>query len=111
MDTNLSKLDGRGRTWRNANVRRELVDEFNRSGMSAAAFCAARGIRLSTFYNWLSKERKADQAPLFHEVQMPESVSSRTVRICLPNRVEVSVSVSSPAELALVLQEASRCLA
>ena len=111
MNTSLIKLDGRGRTCRNADVRRELVEEFNGSGMSAAAFCAARGISLSTFYNWLSKERKADRVPVFHEVRMPEPVSIRAVRICLPNRVKVSVPVSSPSELAISLREASRCLA
>lgn len=49
------------------------------SGEFAATFCAERGIKLGAFYNWL------------------------------PNRVEVSIPVDSPAELSFVLREAARC--
>ena len=79
------------------------------SGEPATAFCAERGIKLTTFYKWLAKERKAAVAPAFQEVQMPSPVSGREVLVCLPNRVEVCVPVDSPAELAFVLREAARC--
>lgn len=79
------------------------------SGKTATAFCAERGIKLTTFYNWLAKERKVAAAPAFQEVQMPTPVSGREVRVCLPNRVDVCIPVDSPAELSFVLREAARC--
>ena len=79
------------------------------SGETATAFCAVRGIKLATFYNWLAKERQAASPPAFQEVRMPSPAAGREVRVCLPNRVEVSVPVDSPAELSFVLREAARC--
>lgn len=109
MNTELIKQDRRGRTWRSAEVRRELLEAFRMSGETASAFCEERGIKLGTFYNWLAKDRKVAQAPVFQEVQMPSPVAGREVRVCLPNRVEVCVPVDSPDELTFVLREAARC--
>jgi len=109
MNTQLIKQDRRGRTWRSAGVRRELIEAFRMSGESAAVFCAERGIKPATFYNWLAKERQTAAPPAFQEVQMPSPVSDREVRVCLPNRVEVCIPVDSPAELSFVLREAARC--
>lgn len=109
MNTPVIKQDGRGRTWRSAEVRRKLIEEYQAQDASAALFCAERGIRLSTFYNWLAKERRAAQAPVFQEVQLPQPARGREVRVCLPNRVEVCVPLDSSAELAFVLREAARC--
>ena len=109
MNTQLIKQDCRGRTWRSAVVRRKFIEEFRAVGESAADFCAERGIKLNTFYNWLAKERKVAPAPAFQEVQVPSPVSNRDVRVCLPNRVEVCIPVDSSAELAFVLREAARC--
>jgi transposase-like protein len=110
MDTQGMKQEGRGRTRRSAEVRRELVEAFRFSGETATAFCAQRGINLNTFYNWLAKDRKAAQGPVFQEVLLPFPVADRQLRVCLPNRVEVFVPMDSSAALSLVLREAAGCL-
>ncbi len=109
MNTHMSKTDGRGRTWRSAEVRQKLVGEFYEAGCSVASFCEERGINAGTFYSWLAKDRQRAVAPSFQEVQVAIPSAGREVRVVLPNRVEVAVPVGSSAELALVLQEAARC--
>lgn len=109
MDNQLIKQDRRGRTWRSAEVRQKLIEEFGAAECSAAVFCAERGIKLNTFYNWLAKERKVAKALSFQEVRMPAPADGREVRVCLPNRVEVCIPVDSSAELSYVLREAARC--
>jgi transposase-like protein len=111
MDTHIIKTDCRGRTWRSAEERRSLVEAFHGSNSSVAVFCQERGINPGTFYNWLAKERRGDVvAPTFEEVYISQPVSGREVKVCLPNRVEVLISVDSSAELAFVLREAAQCL-
>ena len=103
------KKDCRGRTWRSAEIRRKLIEEYRDSEFSVAAFCSARDIHPGTFYSWLAKERKGEVAPVFREVEVTLPATGREVRICLPNRVEVSVPIDSSAELAFVLREAAQC--
>ena len=72
------------------------------SGESAAAFFAARGIKLNTFYNWLAKEQQTSP-PAFQEVRMPAPLPGREVRVCLPDRVEVCM----PPMIALIMASRS----
>ena len=50
--------DARGRVRVSAQRREALLDEFERSGASAAKFARLVGIRYSTFANWVLQRRK-----------------------------------------------------
>ncbi|MEO6755112.1 MAG: hypothetical protein ABIP85_25335 [Chthoniobacteraceae bacterium] len=52
------KQDARGRVRVSAQRREALLDEFARSGASAAKFARLVGIRYSTFANWVLQRRK-----------------------------------------------------
>lgn len=108
MDTN--ENNGTGRASYTENERRELIDEFNLSELTQAAFCREWNINPKTLARWLRLERQ-EQEPSFCEVEVrPDAADPDEVRICLPNRVEVVVPVSSPKELGAVLREAAGCL-
>lgn len=74
--TSLTKVDGSsiiktdeiGRRHTPATRREELLDEFERSGLSGPKFAALTGIKYSTFAAWASRRRKqqdtGSQAPL-----------------------------------------------
>jgi len=53
------KQDRRGRVRVPRERRDALVEEFSRSGLSAAAFAGLVGIKYPTFANWLQGRRKA----------------------------------------------------
>ncbi len=53
------KQDRRGRVRVPTERREALLDEFARSGLSAAAFAQMAGIKYPTFANWLQQRRKA----------------------------------------------------
>jgi hypothetical protein len=51
------KADGLGRVRTPRDRREQLLDEFERSGLSGARFAALTGIKYPTFANWLCKRR------------------------------------------------------
>jgi transposase-like protein len=53
------KQDRRGRVRVPKERREALLEEFGRSGLSAAAFAQMVGIKYPTFANWLQQRRKA----------------------------------------------------
>ena len=60
------KQDRRGRVRVSRERREALLDEFSRSGLSAAEFARMTGIKYPTFANWLQERRKA-QPPVLEE--------------------------------------------
>jgi hypothetical protein len=52
------KQDSRGRVLVPMERRRELLEEFERSGMSGAQFARLTGIKYATFANWRQKRDK-----------------------------------------------------
>jgi hypothetical protein len=52
------KQDRRGRVLVAIERRRELLEEFERSGMSGAQFARLSGIKYATFANWRQKRHK-----------------------------------------------------
>ena len=52
------KQDERGRVRVSVQRREALLDEFERSGASAAKFAGLVGVRYSTFANWVLQRRK-----------------------------------------------------
>jgi transposase-like protein len=55
------KQDRRGRVRVPQERREALLEEFGRSGLSAAAFARMAGIKYPTFANWLQQRRKAQR--------------------------------------------------
>ena len=73
----------------------ELIMECRRSGLSDYQWCQSRGIHPGTFYNWVSKLRKAGY-------QIPDS-ENRTAALPVTQEVVklemVESTVSTPAKM------------
>jgi DNA-binding transcriptional regulator YiaG len=57
-DVELMKMDTRGRVRTPAKRRESLLDEFERSGVSASQFAELAGIKYQTFATWLQKRKR-----------------------------------------------------
>ena len=117
----LLKTDERGRV-RTPPARREaLLQEFERSGLSAAKFAALAGIKYPTFAAWLQKRRRqagpVANAPTKSEdpVQWLEAVveqaqldrsQSTTLVLELPGRTRVEIRSVDQLPLAAALLRA-----
>lgn len=76
-----------------AEVCRDLVAKFDRSGGTQASFCREHGLNVKTFARWVKRERRdARVAPtLFTEVQIsPVAVSQ--VEVALRNGIIMRVN-------------------
>lgn len=62
------KQDRRGRVRVSRERREALLEEFSRSGLSAAEFARMAGIKYPTFANWLQERRKV-QPPVAEEAR------------------------------------------
>jgi transposase-like protein len=65
-DDEVFKQDRRGRIRVSRERREALLEEFSRSGVSAAEFARMAGIKYPTFANWLQAHRKT-QSPMVEE--------------------------------------------
>jgi hypothetical protein len=52
------RTDKRGRVWMRPERRQELLDEFDRSGLSVPKFAAVTGLKYQTLAGWLARRRK-----------------------------------------------------
>ena len=70
----------------------ELVDKYRKSGKSTAAFAAAEGIKVQTFYNWLKKAgASGGNSSRFVELKVPSySVEQEKITV-RKNGLEVMV--------------------
>ncbi len=55
----LLRQDVKGRVQTPAARREELLDEFDRGGLSGAKFAALVGVKYSTFASWVAKRKRA----------------------------------------------------
>jgi len=58
-DGTILKTDVLGRVKRHKEQREQLLDEFEKSGLSGQKFTALAGVRYSTFATWIQKRRRA----------------------------------------------------
>ena len=108
MNTNEYKVSGRA--FYTEDERRELIDEFNSSGLTQTAFCREWNINPKTWGRWLRVERNNAEIS-FCEVEVPPASSLAVeLKIGLPNRIEIQIWISSLSELGAVLREAAGCL-
>lgn len=99
--------DGRLRYSRDQ--RRDLLEAFDRSGLSAMSFSRQHGVSYQTFIAWLRKRRESGDclppdAPAFAEVmlQQPSHDSSAGLRVVLP--CGTTIELSSRAALPLAAE-------
>ena len=96
LDENLLKVDGRGRVRMPAEKREALLDEFERSGLSALRFSGLAGVKYPTFALWVKKRREA-RAQSSHE---PASAGSPLGGKPRPVQfLEVTPMTSSPSAI------------
>ena len=108
MDTNENNASGRASY--TEDERRELIEEFNSSGLTQAAFCREWNINPKTLARWLRIERE-DAEVSFCEVDIqPAPPSAGELKICLPNGIEVQVRVPLRDDFGVVMRELARCL-
>jgi hypothetical protein len=82
------RSDRRGRMLISAPQREALLDEFDRSGLSAMAFCRMHGLVYPTFAAWVQKRRRlSSTAPAFAEVIVEPCEEARTAVVASPLRI------------------------
>jgi transposase-like protein len=95
------RRDRLGRVSWPAARREQLLDEYERSGLSQAAFARRAGVKYPTLAHWVQERRRAaepakpaDTAPRFVEldVRMAAAPPDGTLRVILPDGVIVSGS-------------------
>ena len=106
------KVDSRGRVQVSLDRREALLEEFDRSGMTGAAFARHYGIKYTTFAYWVQYRRKcqrretAKHQPQFLTIETPcdDPGVEGTIAVDLPNRCKVvSIRTRKEAELAASL--------
>lgn len=90
---------GRVRTPRGR--REELLGEYDRSGLSQAAFARRAGVRYPTFAHWVQERRRAGAAA--ETLAASSSRSPRFVELRVPTAP--SAPVIAPAELSVTLPD------
>lgn len=68
------KTDRRGRVWTPREKRREILEEYDRSGMSAVEFARWSGVKYPTLASWLQKRRRESKETV-NEVERSGSLS------------------------------------
>jgi hypothetical protein len=134
----LLKVDRRGRVRVSAKRREALLDEFERCGVSAAAFAKAIGVRYQTFATWRQSRNKRraataespiegtlpalPPAPSANGMRWVEAVmdgqsvaprsigraTSSVLAVSLPGGARMEIADVAQAELAAVLLRALR---
>lgn len=90
-----AKRDTRGRRLIAATRWRELVAQYEDSGLTQAKFARREGINYSTFVAWLGRCRRSrvvarSASPRFVEAHLPpENGTARRLEVQLPNGVVV----------------------
>lgn len=114
------KTDTRGRVRTPATRRESLLDEFERSGLSAAKFAALAGIKYQTFAAWASRRRKHVTTKLpakpvdpvrwleavVQEAQAPVTQKTSMIVLRLPGGTQLELTDSKQVPLAAALLRA-----
>ena len=92
----LIKTDVLGRMHRTAEQRERILDEYERSGVSAPKFAALCGVKYQTFASWLVRRKSRHQS---HPKRQPRRKRSTQVQW-----IEASVQPATASSTGLVLQ-------
>lgn len=110
------KTDTRGRVKTTPARRQELLEEFDKSGLSAPKFAAVTGLKYQTFAGWLIQRRKQrdEVAPavqpakeptvqwletVIEKAQATQAVPSSNLMVRLPSGVIIEVANAAHAAL------------
>ena len=114
-DTTIIRTGSDGRLRYTPAQRDELLEAFDRSGLSAMAFSKQHGVSYQTFIAWLRKRRQSGEAllpglPAFAEVmlQEPPPTPCAALRIVLPCGTALEVSSRAALPLAAELLQTLR---
>jgi hypothetical protein len=110
-DSTIIRTGSDGRLRYTPTQRQELLDAFDRSGISAMSFSRQHGIHYQTFIAWLRKRREnscssAVPGPAFAEILLdgPATASpSAALRIVLPCGTVIELASRATLPLALEL--------
>jgi hypothetical protein len=111
------KTDEAGRIRTPAARREQLLDEYERSGLSGQKFAELAGIKYQTFATWAQKRRRArglagpvsskpTEATRWLEAVVGSATGSGVMVLELPGGVRVEVADEKQAVLAAVLVKA-----
>ena len=116
------KTDVRGRVLTPAVRRQQLLDEFERSGLSGAKFAQLSGVKYQTFANWVQRRRRERQSPatnsnskaqpvawleaVVQEAQKAEPALPGALILHLPGGIRAELSSSREIPLAVALMRA-----
>lgn len=79
-DVKLLKADVLGRVRVKAGIREQILDDFERSGMSGRAFAKHHGIHAQTFASWIQKRRRErgdyEDETICRTLRMPKLAAS-----------------------------------
>lgn len=99
-----------GRLRYNREQRRDLLEAFDRGGLSAMAFSRQHGVCYQTFIAWLRKRRERGtplqpDASAFAEVMLPQPAPTpaAALRVVLPCGAVIEVSSRATLPLAIEL--------
>jgi hypothetical protein len=95
------KEDRRGRRTLGADEWARILERYDQSGLTQAAFCQREGLRYGTLVAWLGRRRKCGGRPpgsgpssgKFHELSLrsPEAGTlDAKLEVCLPDGTRVS---------------------
>jgi transposase-like protein len=115
IDTTIIRTGSDGRLRYTAGQRQELLEAFDRSGLSAMAFSRQHGVSYQTFIAWLRKRRQSGEflppgVPAFAEVMLqdPPTAPSAALRIVLPCGTALEVASRAALPMAAELLQTLR---
>jgi transposase-like protein len=120
------KTDTRGRVRTSRERREAILDDFERSGMSGAAYARRHGISYSTFANWVQKRRQRQRCKEEKEgrrepesgkaagameltlaevtvERVPSAAAAGELRVALPGGASLVIGDAGEVELAAAL--------
>ena len=92
------KQDGRGRVRTSAARREQLLDEFERSGLSGAKFAELVGVKYQTFATWV--QRRQRQLGAAAKVPVPTTESVKWLEAVLASAPPAVAGAIGPRETA-----------
>lgn len=102
------RRDSRGRRYVKAPEREQLLEAYDRSGLTQSGFCEREGINLHTLVSWLSKRRsmsaKAERPGMFRELVVSSSPGPGSVSLEVQLPGGEIVRGNSAAEVAQVVR-------
>ena len=104
------KVDMAGRVWTPRQRREAVLDEFERSGMSAAKFAEFVGVKDQTFASWVQKRRRRQAnagapaaAPALRGVEAAVAGPGAGLGVHLEGGARIEITDAAQAKLAAAL--------